>query len=371
MPLPLIERPEDVELPPPACTPTAHCIEPLEDRRWDGFVQRHPRSSIFHSSAWLSALSRTYGYKPIAYTTCPSGEELNNAIVLCRVESWLTGRRLVSLPFSDHCEPLVDTEQDLEVLSTALDQEVRREKWRYLELRPLGRFDIAPSLHRRTLAYSFHRLDLAPELALLFSNLQKSSIQRKIRRAEREGLKYCEGSNESLLDHFCGLFTLTRKRHGLPPPPRKWFVNLMEAFGENLKFRAAFKDAHLVAAMMTIHYKDTMFYKYGCSDAKYNYLGSMPSLYWRAIQDAKKLNCRFFDLGRTDIDQQGLIIFKNRWGATESKLNYFRCGTANESTHLLDLNNSSSAASVARRVLQHLPSSCLSVTGRILYRHSA
>jgi len=145
----------------------------------------------------------------------------------------------------------------------------------------------------------------------------------------------------------------------------------MESFGETLKIRAAFKNAQLVAAMMTIHHKDTMFYKYGCSDAKFNYLGSMPSLYWRAIHDAKNLNCRFFDLGRTDIDQQGLTIFKNRWGATESKLNYVRCGTAAESTHLLDLNNSSSTAKAARRVLQHLPSGFLSVTGRILYRHSA
>jgi hypothetical protein len=370
--MPLIECPDNTGLVLSAGAPKAtYCIEPLKDCRWDEFVQRHPRSSVFHSSPWLSALSRTYGYTPIAYTTSPSGEELRNAMVFCRVESWLTGRRLVSLPFSDHCEPLVDTEEDRAALSTVLDQEVRREKWRYLELRPLGRFDIAPTLHHTTLAYSFHRLDLTPELVTLFDNLHKSSIQRKIRRAEREGLKYFDGLNEALLDHFFRLFALTRKRHRLPPPPRKWFVNLMESFGEKLKIRAMFKDEHLVAAMMTIHHKDTMFYKYGCSDVRYNNLGSMPSLYWRAIHDAKKLNCRFFDLGRTDIDQQGLATFKNRWGATESMLNYSRYGTANESTHSLDLSNSSSTSNAARYVLEHLPTEFLSVAGRILYRHSA
>lgn len=353
------------------CEKAAYRIDPLKDFRWDELVQRHPWATVFHSSAWLGALSKTYGYIPVVYTTAPLGQSLCNGIVFCRVESWLTGRRLVSLPFSDHCEPLVDSEKNLVALSAALDQEVRRGKWRYLEVRPLSDRDISTSLHHTTWAYSFHRLDLAPDLTTLYRNLHKSSIQRKIRRAEREGLTYLEGSNEALLDYFYDLFTLTRKRHGLPPPPQKWFANLMKGFGHRLKIRAVSKNDRFVAAIITIHYKDTMFYKYGCSDASYNNLGSMPSLYWRAIQDAKKLNCRFFDLGRTDADQQGLITFKNRWGATEATLNYSRYGTANESTHLLDLNNSAWRSSAARYVLEHLPAGFLSVAGRILYKHSA
>jgi len=367
----LTESLDDIENTSAAPPILVHRFEPLEDCRWEEFVRRHPRSSVFHSSAWLEALSRTYGYKPIAYTTSPQGQELKNAIVFCRIESWLTGRRLVSLPFSDHCEPLVDTKQDLEALSGALEQEVRREQWRYLELRPLGNFDITNSLHHSTLAYSFHRLDLDSDLVTLFKNLHKSSIQRKIRRAEREGLRYVEGSSETLLDHFVGLFTLTRKRHGLPPPPRKWFENLLDCFGERLKIRVAFTNEQLAAAMLTIHHKDTMFYKYGCSSARYNKLGSMHLLYWRAIHDAKSLGCRFFDFGRTDADQQGLITFKNRWGATESIINYSRYGARDNATHFLDLNNASGKSGAAKYVLEHLPLPLLSVTGRVLYRHSA
>lgn len=355
----------------PATPRTTYCIDPLADIRWDELVQNHCRASVFHSSAWLKALSKTYGYTPVAYTTSPADEPLSNGVVFCRVDSWLTGRRLVSLPFSDHCEPLVDRRADLEVLSAMLDQEVRQGQLRYVELRPLIRFDLATSLRRTTMAYSFHRLDLSPDLLTIFKNLHRSSIQRKIRRAEREGLKYIEGSNEALLEDFYELFALTRKRHRAPPPPRKWFGNLMEALGNKLKIRAVFKNDRPVAAMITIHHKDTMFYKYGCSDPAYNNLGSMPSLYWRAIDDAKKLNCRFFDLGRTDTDQQGLVTFKNRWGATESTLNYCRYGIANESTHSLDLNNSSWTSSAARYVLGQLPAGVLSGVGRILYKHSA
>jgi len=209
-------------------------------------VGRHPRASVFHSSAWLQALSRTYGYQPIVYTTSPSGQELRNGMVFCRVESWLTGRRLVSLPFSDHCEPLVDTADALDAMASALEQECRGRQWRYVEVRPLQRFEMATSLAHATVPYTFHQLDLRPDLNVLFGNCHKNSTQRKILRAEREGLQYREGATEELLDAFYRLHTITRQRHQRPPQPRKWFVNLRESFGDALKIRVAFQGDGLI-----------------------------------------------------------------------------------------------------------------------------
>src|SRR5262245_20006552 len=87
---------------------TVHQLDPLSDPRWKDLVAWHPDASVFHPSAWLGALQRSYGYQPVAYTTSAPGAPLGDGIVFCRVESWLTGRRLVSLPFSDHCAPLVE-----------------------------------------------------------------------------------------------------------------------------------------------------------------------------------------------------------------------------------------------------------------------
>ena len=87
-------------------------IDPLTDPRWQEFTARHPRASVFHSSGWLRALQLAYGYEPIAYTLSPPQSEVANAVVFSRIRSWATGRRLVSLPFSDHCEPLVDGDVD-------------------------------------------------------------------------------------------------------------------------------------------------------------------------------------------------------------------------------------------------------------------
>ena len=366
----LIECLEETEVQSPERkSRVALCIEPLNDPRWDEFVLRHPRASVFHSSAWLGALNRTYGYEPIAYTTSPTGQDLENGIVFCRVESWLTGRRLVSLPFSDHCEPLVDTTEDRVVLSVALERELECERWDYLEIRPLGPFRLVSPFCHTAITYAFHQLDLAPDIKAIFSNFHKSSTQRKVRRAEREGLTYREGATKELLENFYYLFTLTRKRHGLAPQAKQWFANLMDCFGSALKIRVALETERPIAAIITIRHKDTLTYKYGCSDARFNNLGSMHLLFWNAIQDAKASGLRFLDFGRTDADQQGLIDFKNRWGATQSKLTYSRYGSAKKSTHLCDLYSSKRKSTAVKYVLKHVPPTILPLIGQMLYKH--
>lgn len=346
-----------------------HCFEPLTDPRWDSLVERHSRASVFHTSAWLEALHRTYGYKTIAFTTSSSAENLENAIVFCRVESWLTGRRLVSLPFSDHCEPLVDSKEDQRVLTAALDREVEDQPWSYLEIRPLEPFEIITPLAHTAVTYAFHQLDLEPHIDTIFSRFHKSSTQRKIRRAERERLAYREGCTKALLDDFFRLFTLSRKKQGLAPQSKQWFENLVDCFGDALKVRAAFKDGQAIAAMITIRHKDTLTYKYGCCDARFNRLGCMHLLFWNAIQDAKAAGLRFLDFGRTNSDQQGLITFKNRWGATQSVLTYSRYGAAKKSTHVFDLHTSKWKSRLTKYALQHVSLAFLPMIGRILYKH--
>src|SRR6266849_5551657 len=93
-----------------------YTLDPLQDPRWAEFVKSQLRASIFHTPGWLEAIRRTYGYQTVAYTTSPPTASLANGVVLCRVNSWLTGRRMVSLPFADHCEPLVERPEDREAI---------------------------------------------------------------------------------------------------------------------------------------------------------------------------------------------------------------------------------------------------------------
>src|SRR5271166_3886457 len=216
-------------------------LNPLEDPRWDDLVQRHANGSVFHSSHWLEALCSTYGYQPVAITTSAPNQPLTNGLVFCRIESWLTGRRFVSLPFSDHCEPLVNSAAELDYLLSSMERQVDTGNWKYVEVRPVSWQPSSRTGLGVSLTYRLHRLDLGPKTQQLFAAFHKDCVQRKIRRAEREGLRYEAGNSETQLRKFYELVILTRRRQYLPPQPMSWFQRLVSAFGDNLKIRVASK----------------------------------------------------------------------------------------------------------------------------------
>jgi len=239
-------------------------IDPLTDPRWDEFLQEHPHASVFHTKAWLHALRATYGYEPVAFTSSAPGTTLANAIVFCRIKSFLTGSRLVSMPFADHCDPLVSSPNDLDNLIAHLKQTLASEACQYFELRCVGAtqtdFEQRATLSR-SVSFANHVLDLRPNLETLFRHLHKSCVQRKIRRADREGLVYEEGESNEFVRHFYRLLVLTRRRHGLPPQPIAWFFNLRDLFGSALKVRIISKEGSPIAAIVTMRYKRRLVYK--------------------------------------------------------------------------------------------------------------
>src|SRR5919197_1238996 len=129
-------------------------IDPLIDRRWDALTCTHPNSSIFHTAGWLRALQLTYGYQPVAYTLSAPDSELMTAVVFCRVHTWPTGRRLVSLPFSDHCEPLTDDAEQLNEILSYIRAHRESDRIRHVEIRPV---QINADLFQSGLQFGVHK----------------------------------------------------------------------------------------------------------------------------------------------------------------------------------------------------------------------
>ena len=167
----------------------------------------------------------------------------------------------------------------------------------------------------------------------------------------------------ALLQKFGDLMLLTRRRHKLPPQPAAWFQNLVQHFGDQIQIHLVSKDCQPVASIMTMRFKQTLVYKYGCSDARFNNLGGTPLLFWKAIQEAKQNGVEDFDLGRSSADDPGLITFKEHLGGCASSLHYFR--------NPEPARNQSSRAenSLVRNLIARLPDPLLSGTGQLLYRH--
>jgi CelD/BcsL family acetyltransferase involved in cellulose biosynthesis len=342
-------------------------IDPLSDSRWDKFVATHPGASIFHHSGWLRSLAKTYGFRPVVFTCTPGGQPLSNGIPFCEVQSWITGSRLVSLPFSDHCEPLLGGEEDLAGFIAWIAAERTRSKWKYVELRPrrwkpTGALPLSP-----TQSFVFHSLSLEPPLSQIFSSLHKDSVQRRIRRAEREGLLYEKGCSVELLDSFYRLLIMTRARHGLPPQPRSWFCNLLDHLRSHAEIRVARKGAQTIAAIMSFKFRDTIVDKYACSDHNFHQLGGMPFLFWKLIEESKAEGLKELDFGRTDLDAPSLIRFKDHFGTVRDQSTYFRFGALSSKTE----NATAYLGAARRRVFSLLPRQVSSFLGELLYRHAA
>jgi len=343
---------------------TLNAIDPTKDTRWDSFLGRHPAASVFHTSGWLEALRRTYGYQPVAFTSSPAGSPLADGIVCCGISNWLGGRRLVSLPFSDHCLPLAEDTEQLSSLVGLLRKNLTSTKWRRLEIRTTDAAVSRCEGFEKSAVFFLHKLDLNPPMDEIFGKLHKDCVQRKIRRAEREELTYEEGTSEPQVARFYGLLSTTRQRHGLPPQPLSWFHNLVACLGDRVKIRIALKNGRPVAGILTLQYKKTLVYKYGCSDEKFSQLGGMQSLLWRAIQDAKKAQLSEFDLGRSECDNSGLVTFKDRWNATRTKLVYLQY--PRPFAHSIRL---TAQSSISKRVFGCMPNGLRTATGRLLYKY--
>lgn len=347
-------------------------LDPVSDPRWKELASRHPRASAFHQVGWLRALKSAYGFSPVAYaTTTVNSREVSSALVLCPVHSWLTGKRMVSIPFADHCDPLCEDDDSMALLLSEARKDMDAGGYRYLEIRPrrnwsdvvLQSQDMGPSAR-----FAFHTIDLSQPAEQIYGNLHKTSIRQMIGRAEREALAVNRGRDSWHRDQFYSLLLKTRRKHAVPPQPRSWFATLSACLGEAIVYHIASTNGKPVAAIVTIRHGDQLIHKYGCSDAAESSRGGTQLLLWQAIRDGQQYGVREFDMGRSDLENAGLVRFKERWGARATSLVYHRCpAPPTEGPPEGD----GFGARLAKAAFSRSPNVLLELAGRLLYRHVA
>src|SRR5205807_1755249 len=80
-------------------------VDPRVDPIWQTLAERSA-SSVFHSPSWIQVLTDTYGWQASAYIVLDDRGEPQAGIPFCRIADMM-GERILALPFSDYCDPLV------------------------------------------------------------------------------------------------------------------------------------------------------------------------------------------------------------------------------------------------------------------------
>jgi CelD/BcsL family acetyltransferase involved in cellulose biosynthesis len=302
-------------------------LDPVADQRWQDLVDRSPGASVFHHPAWLGLLARHYGYTFAAPCAIDPDGRAEAGLPVALVASRLTGRRLVAVPFSDRCGPLVAAGAGAgarERLATAV------EELRAVRGLPLTVHEAFGELPGATVRdrYHEHAIDLS-EGAETAEKRFASRVRRNTRRAVRLGLTFHRGVDRPALDAFYDLHVQTRRRLGVPTQPRGFIRELEGLFRRELGFVGIVRrDGEPIAAAVFLGAGRTLTYKYGASDARH--LDARPNnlLFTETVRWAAGAGYASLDLGRTDIGQEGLREFKLSGGASDRMLAYTTVGGA-------------------------------------------
>lgn len=332
-------------------------LDPLADERWAEFVDRAPGATVFHHPAWLGLLSRAYRYEFSACCLVEPAGRVVAGLPWARIESRLTGRRLVAVPFSDSCPPLAEAETE-EELARAVDEH-RRAAGLGLEVRArvTGLEGSSPA------RFWQHTLTLDRD-ADAVARRAKSGIRRGASKARREGLAVERRTDRAALDAFYRLHRATRRHQGVPTQSKRFIRGLETLFDGGHGFVALVKDGERpIAAAVFLHAGGHLTYKYGASDR--SMLARRPNnlLFAEVIRWGCESGCRELDFGRTDLDNEGLRSFKRGWGAEESALHYTYVGLpAPDGAHSLP-------ERLLAPAIRHSPPVVGQLVGTALYRH--
>lgn len=336
-------------------------INPLTIPNWDELLLTAEDYSFFHSSSWARVLCESYKYKPLYFTSIDNGT-LSVLVPVMEVKSIITGHRGVSLPFSDHCEPIVPNENDCQEITGDIIDYGKKAGWKYIEWRDAENCfkNITPSS-----SYIGHTLALKENDQELLSSF-RSSTRRNIKKAVKKGVEVDLHYSLESIRTFYRLNCMTRKMHGLPPQPFYFFRDVYKHIISQKKGFVVFAtfNKRPVAGAVYFHIGDKAYYKYGASDRNYQHLRPNNLVMWEAIKWYARNGFKSLCFGRTEQENEGLLQFKQGWGTREENINYYKYSLEKRTFVENRFRGRTSYG-----FFQKLPSPLLNLVGFLFYRH--
>jgi CelD/BcsL family acetyltransferase involved in cellulose biosynthesis len=335
-----------------------------DDPGWLRLIREGTAATAFHHPAWSRAISETYGFRSFVVAQQGADGHLIAGLPVVETQTVFGHRRLVALPFTDHCPPLAGSGEDLTDFGEALGTWQEGANWAALEVRA----ELPPSrgAHPRQVG-TRHLIDLEPDAGVVFRRLNRNRIQKRVRRAREFGVEVSLSRSRDGLATFYRLHCETRKRQGVPVQPVHFFKSIWEQMIEpGLGFIVLARiGSKPIATALFLAWNHHLIYKYGASEKSHWKLGANFLVHWTAMEWGCANGCRLYDFGRTDTHQESLREFKAAWGSTEVPLVYSHFGTSSPGRgHGL-------AGAALGQVIKRSPTLVCRALGELLYRYTA
>jgi CelD/BcsL family acetyltransferase involved in cellulose biosynthesis len=304
----------------PAAAAATITVDPCRDARWQTLLSRF-HGDVFHSPAWMQVLADTYGLETRAHLVLDAEGTPIGGLPFCHIRD-IFGYRLVTLPFSDYCDPLAMTVDAWEMLTSAHLEHDCPIAIRCLH-NDLPLDDARFELVKRA---RWHGLDLRPDLDRLWRGFHPST-HRAVRKSQRDGVVVRIAQTRQELRTFYEMHLATRKyKYRMLAQPYCFLENIWRHFieqGSGLLLLARYAD-RIIAGVMFLRWKDTMYYKFNASASADLEHRPNDQLVWEGIRLAKESGCTSLDFGLSDWDQDGLIGYKRKFASIEKAISFLR-----------------------------------------------
>ena len=296
------------------------CVDPRTDLGWQRLATDH-KSDVFHSPAWLRVLAETYDWEAHAYLVLDDAGVPQAGIPFFRIADIL-GERIVSLPFSDYCDPLVDAPADWRCLVDRLLAEQRPIIVRCLH----NALPLADEWFSVSKQAKWHGLDLRPDVDTLWESLN-GSARRAIRKARGGGLAVHAAEDTAELRAFFDMHLRIRKyKYGMVAQPYRFFENIWHHFVDKQQGLLLLATHHdqIVGGIFFLAWKDRFYYKFNASVPSELSHRANDLLTWEGIAYAKAKGFTYLDFGLSDWDQAGLLQYKRKFASEEKAISFLR-----------------------------------------------
>ena len=288
-----------------------------DDADRDRYVHGHPKTSVFHLSAWRRAVERAHGHAACDIVLRREGR-VAGVLPLMRCAGLLSAPDLVSVPYGVYGGPVADEPSIVRELVESAVELGRQEGAGRVELRCVedpGVEGLVPSA-----LYATFVRDLPPDVPEVMRRMPKRARAEVRKAIEKHGLVMEEGSR--FLPDLARLFGESKQRLGSPGLPRAWFAALAEELGEHAVCHAAVRAGETVAATMSFVFKDTLvFYYIGTTAAANREFNATNFLTTRLQEWGVEKGLRRFDLSRSRVGS-GSFSFKEHQGFVPAPLAY-------------------------------------------------